>query len=162
MKTKIAITLFVLITGITQTFSFNPETVIESRWYGKCKQYSSLFAGGVAWLNYDMYDLNYNSYDNTFSGKFKTTIEMDGYTYTNICNITGTYNPSDAGIRIHPGSASREDQLPGELYWTYDDIKATLSSDGNRSGYYLMKGYLLDGSNYMGSSIELSNSPSYI
>jgi hypothetical protein len=159
MKTKIAIILFMFVTSATRAFSFDPEPVIESTWYGYCKQYTDLFEGGVIFIGYKMYDMNYNSYDHSISGTFRAKINIDGYSYSSVYHITGTYDPDNFEIRLYSGYVISEDALPGDLYWIHNNIKTTLYEDSNNSGYYLLDGYTLDNNGYSESEVQLSNNP---
>ncbi len=161
MKTKF--TLFALLTLFTslRSFSFNPEPVFESDWKGYSKQYTDLFEGGQAVLLHSMYDVNFDVNDYTFTGKMKSTIKIDGYTYQASINVKGTYNYSNFEVYIRPTSVISEDALPGDLYWIYSTIKATLYSDQENSNYYILKGYTLDLGGYNESSIEFSTDPYY-
>ena len=161
MKTKIILTIFFISFILTKVFSFNPEPVLESNWQGQCKQYTDFFQAGYVILYYDMYNVDYNSYTQSISGKLKSTIKIDGITYTSICNITGTYNSSDFEVKINPGTIINEDALPYNLYWIYSSIRTTLYTDQENNNYYLLQGYTLDANGYNVSQIEFSNNPNY-
>lgn len=162
MKTKIALTVFFIAFSLSKTFSFNPEPVMESTWTGWGKQTTDLFVGGYAYLNYEIYNVDFDASTNTFLGKISTTINIDGGTYVSIINMRGTYNPDDFTIRMDYINSSREDQLPGDLYWINNNLKLTLYSDKDHPAYYLLQGHAVDYGGYEQFSIEFSNRPGFL
>lgn len=162
MKNKLIILMFSI--GIKTGFIYavNVEQILETVWKGKCQQYSNLFQNGYAILAYELYDIDFNSYDNTFKGKMKSDINIDYTHYASVMNITGSYNPSNHEIWIYPGSIIREDYLPNGLFWVYLRVRVTLYYDSDRSGYYLMQGYTVNNNGYNESQIEFSDYPYFM
>lgn len=162
MKKQLLIIAVTTFLNAGYSFATTIESILENTWLGRCKQYTDLFQNGYAIIDYELSGIDFNSYDNTFTGRMKSNINIDYKDYVSVMNVSGTYNPTNHEIWIYPGSNIREDYLPQGLYWVYLKIRATIFYDANRNGYHLIQGHTVNNNGYNESDIEFSDYPYFI
>ncbi|PLW94286.1 MAG: hypothetical protein C0592_03515 [Marinilabiliales bacterium] len=138
MKLVAVVLVFLLSAG--QLFSQTIEDVMESYWSGASRARSEATESGYFYCSQYLYDVEYNSYDDTFEGTLKTVFNLDGTDYISKWTVSGSVNTTDFSVTIRPLYMLREDELPGGLYWIGDNVYLQLYNDADHEGYFLMSG----------------------
>jgi len=138
MRKQILLFLFIFSTILLSAQS--AADVFETRWEGGAQSRTDLTESGYFVVQHVLSDVDYNSSDDTFTGKLTTTFNLDGSNYITKTEIKGRVNIESASCKISHSWTLREDQLPGGLYWIHEDISLTIYQDDEHSGYYYLYG----------------------
>lgn len=152
------ITLICLVLPMGNVFGQSIEEVMETSWDGASRARSEVTESGYFYCAQYLYDVEYNSYDDTFDGTLKTVFDLDGIGYVSKWTVSGSVNMDDYSVTIRPLYMLREDELPSGLYWVEDNVYLQLYNDGDHEGYFLMNGQT-SGMENSDESFELGNYP---
>jgi len=156
MKFIVGFFSLVLVVNIVSAQSL--ESVMETYWSGASKARSEITESGYFYCTQYMYDVEYNSYDDTFEATMKTVFNLDGVDYISISKVKGFVNTEDYSVKITPLYDLRSDELPGGLYWISETIYLQFYNDADHEGYFFLHGQSA-GMNYSDEIFELGNYP---
>jgi hypothetical protein len=138
-----------------QSFAQSPKYVLERRWLGVSQQSVNFTENGYIYFKQYLEIVTLYS-DNSFYGKSRTIMNLDGVDYESRGTFTGTFYPDTWELYLNDGTFSYTDALPYGLYWLPSHGRVKIYSDSDRSGGYIMKGtvYTSEGSP---SDLELAS-----
>lgn len=150
--------LFVLLLSIISLLANaqTAETIFESYWEGGSNSRSDLTDSGFFVLESKMYDVSYDTSDDTFTAVLLTVFNLEGDEYTSKVKMSGDFYPSTNRCVLEPSYTISYDELPGELYWINSDIELYLYKDDEHPGYFYLYGKN-DGQYYDDEFYFLSN-----
>jgi len=143
-KLKLIFICFIGLT-ITQTlFGQDYASVLEQTWYGGSQSRTDLTESGYFACTEKLYDISYDDYSDSFTGKSYASFVFDGVTYNCRCYIKGKVNTGDNTVVITTTSVISSDNLPYGMYWTQPTINLTIYEDDDHKGEYVMYGQTSD------------------
>ncbi len=161
MKIKISLTVFFVAFNLVNSFCTSVESMLETTWKGRYESRTDLFQSGYLYMNYEMYNMDFDAYNSTLTGKFLSQVNISGTIYTSVCYISGNYDESMDQLTIRMTSIISEDQLPEGLEWTYNRLRLNLYMDADNNNYQILSGHSLDETGFYIGEAEFSNDPSY-
>ncbi len=145
MKTKIIFALaFTAFTFVSNSFAFfNPKKIIETTWTGSGIQVYNE-EGDYVLIGYELTDIHFDAVSFTFTGKKRSSVEIDGINYYSTVNFKATYQVNVQQIFIEMGTLVCEDQLPYEITWAHHNMQADLFAYDEENCMYFMNGFTID------------------
>ncbi|MDD3858876.1 MAG: hypothetical protein PHW83_01655 [Bacteroidales bacterium] len=137
---KFILTCFICITLSHALFCQDYESVLERTWYGGSQSRTDITESGYFSCTEKLYDISYDDYSDSFTGKSYASFVFDGVTYNCKCYIKGKVNTSENSVVITTTSVISSDYLPNGMYWTQPTIYLTIFADEDHSGHYVMYG----------------------
>ncbi|HNQ67209.1 MAG TPA: hypothetical protein PKN32_02435 [Bacteroidales bacterium] len=131
---------FIFLTLTNTLFSQDFETVLEQTWYGGSQSRTDVTESGYFSCTEKLYDIIYDDYSDSFTGKSHASFVFDGVTYNCKCYIKGKVNTSENKVVITTTSVISSDYLPYGMYWTQPTIYLTIFEDEDHRGEYIMYG----------------------
>lgn len=139
IKLLLAISLLTLatISGFSQTV----ETIMETNWTGYSSSRAEITESGYVVVYEELYNVNYDDSDGSFTAIAKSVFNYDGEDYTLKVYISGSVDPENATIQMRQGSVISQDYLPDGMYWLSGiTISMSIYEDEDHPGYYIMSG----------------------
>ena len=136
-------TLLILLSFISISFSAQSQdiaSILESDWEGGSKSITNLTESGYFICTENLYNVNYNRNNNTFTAMLKTTFQLNEAEYSCKVNAKGTFYPSTNKVYIEQKSTIEYDDLPNGLKWVDADLTLYLYNDDDHEGYYYLYG----------------------
>ncbi len=161
MKTKIIFAAaLIAFTFVNNTFAyFNPKTIFEAKWTGYGKQMVDETTGEQFIIHYDMYDIYFDAVSFTFTGKKRTSVELDGQIYSSTVQFKAKYQANIQEVYIQMGALVMEDALPGQMQWAHNNMRTTLIPFVAGLFKYQMKGATVDLEGNSIFEVEFYNEP---
>ncbi len=146
--------VFTLVDGTKKTVTFKDnevvenkvdlssayKTIFESEWTGYSKSRADMMENGYVVCTEKLYNVNFDKTSFTFTGNIKSTFPFNGYNYSCISNIKGTFYESTQKIVIIATYIVSSDDLPNGMYWTKPTITLNLFTDDSKPNYFILKG----------------------
>ena len=122
--------------------AFNQDyaSVLEQKWIGGSNSRTDLTESGYFVCKETLYEISYDEYSNTFTGKSLASFDYNGSVYEYNCYIKGKVNTDDNSVVIDATSTISSDDLPDGLYWTHPTLNLVIYEDDDHSGEYVMIG----------------------
>lgn len=157
MKKNLLLIISLLFFSVaTKAQNPNPKELLEKKWGGLSEQNAGFTRSGKIQLSHTL-NMTLNA-DNSVTGTGITKMTMDGVSYYNTTNVTGTFYPATWTVYIKDDNLVRADKLPYDLRWCKGSGTLKFYRNATHPGYYLLKGNVTDdcGGN---SLIELTDYP---
>ena len=162
MKTKIIFTVtFIAFTFAANSFAyFNPKKIMETHWTGMGKQVVDEETGNYLLINYEMFDIHFDAVSFTFTGKKRTSIEIEGQVYSSTVEFKASYKVNIQEVFIQMGALINEDVLPYNIQWAHNNMRTHLIPIIEDNLMYQLQGNTIDVNGDPIFEVDFYNTPS--
>lgn len=163
MKTKIILTVaFTAFTFVANSFAyFNPKKIMETHWTGMGQQVIDEETGDYLLINYEMFDIHFDAVSFTFTGKKRTSIEIEGVVYSSTVEFKASYKVNIQEVFIQMGTLLCQDELPYNIAWAHNNMRTNLAPVMEENLMYQLTGTTVDINGNPIFNIAFYNEPLY-